>query len=253
MSAAVVAELRAAGCVFAEHEAALIEADGRDVAQLVARRVAGEPLEYVLGWAEFMGRRFVVAPGVFVPRHRTELLVREAAALAPPSPLVVDVCCGSGALGLSLIDLVGGTLTASDIDPAAVRCALANGATAFEGDLFAAVPSTLRGSVDVILANAPYVPSAELALLPREARDFEAVAALDGGGDGLEVLRRVAAEASEWLVAGGVVVVEVSDRQADAAAALFAERGFEARTVAADSAAVVVATAPKTKEPRIAR
>jgi release factor glutamine methyltransferase len=97
----IVRSLRAAGCVFAEDEAALlIEAAGSpaDLTASVQRRIAGEPLEVILGWAEFAGLRIAIAPGVFVPRRRTEYLVRQAVKLASPSAVVVDLCCGSGAL-----------------------------------------------------------------------------------------------------------------------------------------------------------
>ncbi|WP_324274145.1 hypothetical protein [Blastococcus brunescens] len=99
VSAAVVGRLRAAGCVFAEDEARLLVAEAGSrarLAELVRRRVAGEPLEHLLGWAEFGGLRVAVEPGVFVPRRRSELLVTEAAVLAPGSAVVVDLCCGSG-------------------------------------------------------------------------------------------------------------------------------------------------------------
>ena len=94
--AAVVARLRAAGCVFAEEEARLLLAEAQSPAgleALVRRRVAGEPLEHLLGWAEFCGLRIMVTPGVFVPRRRSELLVHEAATLAPSRAVVVDLCC----------------------------------------------------------------------------------------------------------------------------------------------------------------
>src|SRR3954463_7503265 len=132
---AVVARLRAAGCVFAEGEAQLLLSEaGRGEAGsaaeldvLVARRVAGEPLEQVLGWAEFRGLRIAVAPGVFVPRRRTELLVEEALSLARPGAVVVDLCCGSGALGVAVATAVEGIeLHATDVDPAAVDCAAGN-------------------------------------------------------------------------------------------------------------------------------
>src|SRR3954462_3557379 len=106
----VVARLRAAGCVFAEDEARLLLAGAAPDAldALVARRVAGEPLEPLLGWAEFCGLRVAVAPGVFVPRRRTEALVEEAVALFRPGAVVVDLCCGSGALGLAVAASGGG-------------------------------------------------------------------------------------------------------------------------------------------------
>ena len=237
--AAVVARLRAAGCVFAEDEAALLVEAAATAAQLdalVARRVAGEPLEQVLGWAEFCGRRFVVEPGVFVPRRRTELLVREAAALARPGAVVLDLCCGVGAVGAAVDGLVGTVeLHAADVDPAAVRCARRNvDGTVYEGDLYEPLPGSLRGRVGVLVANAPYVPTAAIALMPPEARDHEARAALDGGADGLDVQRRVIAGAPPWLTAGGALLVETSDRQAPATLAAFAAAGLAARMVEDD-------------------
>jgi len=230
----VVAALRAAGCVFAEDEARLLaDAAGTpgELATLVARRVAGEPLEHVLGFAMFAGLRIAVEPGVFVPRQRTEYLVERAAAGTRPGAVVVDLCCGSGALGAALAASVGPVeLYATDIDPVAVRCARRNlgpyGGRVFEGDLFAPLPATLRGRVAVLLANVPYVPSDEIALMPAEARDHEPRQALDGGADGLDVLRRVSAAAPGWLAPGGRLLVETSERQATVAAAVVAEHGL---------------------------
>ena len=238
----LVGRLRAAGCVFAEEEAELLSASPSFSEELVARRIAGEPLEYVLGWAEFMGTRFVIEPGVFIPRHRTEFLVRAAAEAAPASPVILDLCCGTGALGLSLLALVGGTLVATDIDPAAVRCARANGADAHEGDLFDAVPASLRGRVDVLLANTPYVPTSAIAMLPADFREHELRTALDGGADGLDLQRRVAAAASTWLAPGGAVYVEASDDQAPVSVEIFEAAGLSARVLADDYATVVRAS-----------
>ncbi|TWV31095.1 putative protein N(5)-glutamine methyltransferase, partial [Streptomyces misionensis] len=155
--AAVVSALRAAGCVFAEDEAELLLATARDPAELasmVDRRAAGLPLEHVLGWAEFHGLRVAVPPGVFVPRRRTEFLVDRALAEAPDAAVVVDLCCGSGALGAALAAaLDGAEVHAADIDPAAVRCAGHNlapyGGRAHQGDLYAALPTALRGRIDL--------------------------------------------------------------------------------------------------------
>ncbi|GAB3397821.1 putative protein N(5)-glutamine methyltransferase [Humibacter soli] len=124
---AVVARLRAAGCVFAEDEAAILLADAETPADLearVARRVAGEPLEYIVGWAEFCGLRVSVTPGVFVPRQRTTLIVREALQVAPSTPVVLDLCCGAGAIGAAILDArPDAAVYAADIDPAATECA----------------------------------------------------------------------------------------------------------------------------------
>ena len=109
-------------------------------------------------------------------------------------------------------------LHAADLDPAAVRCARRNVAAAggrvYQGDLYAPLPKQLRGRVDVLVANAPYVPADAVALMPPEARLYEARVALDGGVDGLDVLRRVAAGAAEWLAPGGRLLVETSEAQA---------------------------------------
>ncbi|MEV0666643.1 putative protein N(5)-glutamine methyltransferase [Actinomadura luteofluorescens] len=251
---AIVSRLRAAGCVFAEDEARLIlstvTAPG-DAAAMVERRAAGEPLEHVLGWAMFCGLRIAVGPGVFVPRPRTEFLVRRAHALAPPQPMILDLCCGSGALGAALASGVGEcVLHAADIEPAAVRCARGNiapyGGTAHEGDLFDPVPGELRGRVDVLLANVPYVPTGDVALMPAEARDHEPRTSLDGGPDGLDVLRRVTAEASGWLAPGGRLLFETSERQAAAAVAAVEAGGLAAAVATSEqfSATVIVGAKP---------
>jgi release factor glutamine methyltransferase len=245
----VVTRLRAAGCVFAEDEARLLVSAARTPAELSAmvdRRAAGLPLEHVLGWAEFCGLRIAVDPGVFVPRRRTEFLVRQAVALAGRTPVVVlDLCCGSGAVGVALaaaLDQV--ELHAADVDPAAVRCArrnVADAGTVYEGDLYEPLPAALRGRVDVLAANVPYVPTEEVGLLPAEAREHEALVALDGGGDGLDVLRRVTDAAARWLAPGGHLLVETSERQAPHAVAAFARGGLVPRVaVSAELYATVV-------------
>lgn len=234
----VVDRLRAAGCVFAEDEAALLtEAAGGAGAvldRLVARRVEGHPVEYLVGWAEFAGARFAIADGVFIPRHRTELLAETARGLIHSGRTVLDLCCGTGALGATATRGIAGVrLVAADIDPAAVACARRNlpGVEVYEGDLFDALPEDLRGRVDVLLANVPYVPTGEIAFLPEEFRVHEARAALDGGDDGLRVLRRVAAAAPGWLAPGGQLLTEAADAQLDAAHGILREAGLAARTV----------------------
>ncbi|MES9523616.1 putative protein N(5)-glutamine methyltransferase [Streptomyces capoamus] len=234
---AVVSALRAAGCVFAEDEAELILATARtpeEAARMVDRRAAGLPLEHVLGWARFHGLRVTVEPGVFVPRRRTEFLVDQALAAAPDATVVVDLCCGSGALGAALAAaLDDAEVHAADIDPAAVRCARRNlapfGGRVHEGDLYGALPAGLRGRVGILTANVPYVPTADVALLPAEAREHEPLVALDGGADGLDVLRRVAAGAPAWLAPGGCLLTETSERQAPAALRAVADAGLTPR------------------------
>lgn len=235
----LVRRLRAAGCVFAEDEAALLRAEAADPVALettVSERVAGRPLEQILGWAAFARLRIVVEPGVFVPRRRTELLVDLAVQLAPPFPVVVDLCCGSGAVGAALAATIDPIeLHAADLDPVAVHCARRNLGTAgrvHTGDLYAALPADLRGRVDLLVVNAPYVPTDAIELMPPEARDHEPTLALDGGRDGLVVQRRVVAGAGEWLGPGGRLLIETSAGQADQLAAAYERAGLTAEVVA---------------------
>lgn len=244
---AIVAVLRGAGCVFAEDEARLLLGSARDedeLARMVRRRVEGVPLEVVVGWVEFHGHRIAVDPGVFVPRRRTELLVRQAVERTRPGAVVVDLCCGTGALGVAVAAAVGGRveLHAADIDPVAVRCARRNvtAGEVHEGDLYDALPESLLGRIDVLLVNAPYVPSEDIALMPPEAREHEPRTALDGGPDGVDLHRRVAADAPRWLAPGGHLLVETSERQADWTAEALSANGLCPRVVTSEALSATV-------------
>jgi release factor glutamine methyltransferase len=230
--------------VFAEDEADLLLATATapdELDRMVRQRVRGVPLEQILGWAEFAGMRIAVAPGVFVPRRRTELMLSQALMLAPPEPVVVELCCGSAALALALASTLPQIeLYATDIDTAAVRCARRNLADipglagVFQGDLYEALPDSLAGRVDLLLANAPYVPSGSIRLMPPEARLYEPRLALDGGLDGLDVVRRIVAGARSWLAPGGRLLVEISRSQTPASAAAFERYGLATRIVTSD-------------------
>lgn len=290
----VVDQLRAAGCVFAEDEAVLLRAEAADAATLekmINRRIAGVPLEQIVGWAEFCGQRFTVRPGVFVPRKRTELLVRTAADRCRPGETMVDLCSGVGAIAAAVLAMVSPLeLYCTEIDPGAVSCARHNlggrcqtgptarrpgtlgaasapdylprqahllqcttaptwtplatapfnttlpavRATVLNGDLFDPLPPALRGSVAMITANAPYVPTAEISFMPSEARDHELLAALDGGIDGLDLHRRIIDQAPTWLADGGWLLIETGREQADLDLELLAAAGFDGSTIIDD-------------------
>jgi release factor glutamine methyltransferase len=246
----VTRELAAAGCVSARAEADWLLEEAADEAALrgmVARRVAGEPLQYVIGWAPFGPLRLAVGPGVFVPRPETETLADLAAARLRRAPapegsgepqggalvrqVAVDVCTGSGAIACFLAHAVpGARVLATELDPGALVWARVNaeryGVELLAGDLDGPLPAELAGRVDVLCANVPYVPSGAIATLPTDVRDHEPRLALDGGPDGLDVLRRLVARAGHWLAPGGGLYCEIGEDQAAAAADLLAGAGL---------------------------
>jgi release factor glutamine methyltransferase len=228
----LVERLARAGCVAPDEEAAELSAaagaDRSRLENLVARRESGEPLAWVTGWVHFAGVRVVVHPGVYVPRHQTEILVAAALAALPVDGTVVDLCTGSGAVAAALQQArPGATVLAADVDPAACRCARANGVTVFEGDLGGPLPTAWPGTADVVTAVAPYVPSDRIEFLPRDFRDWEPRPALDGGADGLAVVRQVVNAAAVLLRPGGTLVAEVGGDQADRLAPDLDKGGFE--------------------------
>lgn len=220
----MIARLRAAGCVYAEDEASVLLESGGDIETLLARREAGEPLEYVIGWAQFDGLRIPVAPGVFIPRRRTQALLARALTISGERAAVLELCCGAAPVAVALkARLPDLHVCATDVDEVAVACARQTLPDVYCGDLFAPVP---RQRFDLIVANAPYVPTDALATLPRETRS-EHVVGLDGGADGLDVHRRIAGEAAEWLNPGGAVLCEVAPEQAESLMRVYA--GYDVR------------------------
>ncbi len=222
--------------MFAEEETALLQeaASGTALEALVVRRVAGEPLEVLLGWAEFAGLRVAVAPGVFVPRRRSELLVDAALDGLRDDAVVVELCCGVGAIGAAILAArPGAEVWAADIDPDAVAVARRNlpAERVVLGELFDPLPAVLHGRVDVLVANAPYVPSDEIDFMPSEAREHEHRVALDGGPDGHAVQARIASGCRAWLAPGGRVIIETSERQAPRTASLLADAGLAVRVL----------------------
>lgn len=262
----MVSALRAAGCVFAEDEARLLIADAKDAAELamkVRRRVAGEPLEHVLGWAEFDGVRIALEPGVFVPRRRSELLVVQALARARPGAVVLDLCCGSGAVGVALLTRLAAAgrpaaeLHAVDVDAVAVQCAERNLAAlptaargrlcrVYQGDLYQPLSERLTGRLDLIAVNPPYVPTAAIRLLPPEARDHEPRHALDGGVQGVDAQRRVAQGARRWLREGGQLLLQTSEAQAELTLELIEAAGLIATLATSAELDAVVAVGTHT-------
>jgi release factor glutamine methyltransferase len=235
----VLDALAAGGSVSPGAEAdALLDASNAGVGsleELLARRLAGEPLAWIVGWVRFCDARVHVDPGVFVPRPQTEALARRAVALLPAEGIAVDLCAGSGAVAVVLATArPRATVIATDVDPAAVACARRNGVEALVGDLDEPLPPALRRSVDVVTAVVPYVPTGELHLLPRDVLAHEPRRALDGGPRGTLVLERAARAATRWLRPGGSVLLELGGEQADELSATMADAGLSAIRVHRD-------------------
>ena len=215
---ALAAELAAAGFVAADEEAdellACAEGDAGRLEAVVERRLAGEPLAWITGDAVFCGRRLRVDPGVYVPRPHTEPVAQRAVERCPPEGVAVDLCTGCGAVAATIAAAhPRARVLATDLDERAVACARANGVDAHQGDLFDPLPAGLEGAVDVLVAVVPYVPTAELDLLQRDTFAFETPLAYDGGADGADLLRRVAAGAPRLLHSGGVLLLELGRGQ----------------------------------------
>jgi release factor glutamine methyltransferase len=216
---AVAATLARAGFLAPDDEArAILEAidGGRGpLDELVRRRVAGEPLAWIVGRITFAGAEVRVDRGVFVPRPQTEALARRAIELLPDDGVAVDLCTGCGAIAVALRHArPRATIVATDDDERAVANARANGVDARLGDLDAPLPDELRGRVDVLTAVTPYVPTKEIHLLPRDVLDHEPRRALDGGPGGTALAIRVVELAPRWLRAGGAVLLEIGGDQA---------------------------------------
>lgn len=229
--ARVAERLARAGCVAPDDEAdELLAAAGDDGAALdalVARREQGEPLAWVTGWADVAGVRVRVRPGVYVPRPQSTPLALRAASLLPARGVAVDLCTGSGAVACALARArPGARVVATDLDPLACAVAAENGVEVYEGHLDETLPAELGGHVDVVVAVPPYVPSEELAFLPRDARDYEPRLALDGGPQGTTVLVGVVEAAGRLLHPGGTLLVELGGDQDASLAATLEATGF---------------------------
>ncbi len=194
---------------------------------LVGRRLTGEPLAWITGSASFCGLEIRVDPGVYVPRRQSEPLARRAVERLPANGAAIDLCTGTGAIAKTLITHhPGARVVACDVDEHAVACATANGVEVYLGDLFAPLPGTLEGRVDVVAGVVPYVPAAALPLLQRDTFVFESPLSYDGGRDGTEILRRVLTDSPRFLRRGGALLLELGGEQADALGDYLARLGY---------------------------
>jgi release factor glutamine methyltransferase len=224
----VIARLAAAGCVAPEDEASELLRDAPDDAELedrLRRREAGEPLPWIVGRAQFGDLELHIEPGVYVPRAQSLELAQRAAEVLPARGRAVDLCTGSGAVAAWLQRACPDAFVVGvDVDVRAARCASRNGVRAVVVDL--AAPLHAAGVINVVTAVAPYVPSGERRLLPADVQRHEPALALDGGDDGLVVVRRVVEDAVRLLRPGGHVLVELGGAQDDALAPDLARHGF---------------------------
>lgn len=231
----------------------LTERQARRYRTLTDRRLAGEPLQYLEGTVDFGPLRLAIDRRALIPRPETERLwdlVRdEVTGSGRPPRLLVDLCTGSGALALALkYTFPGSVVMGTDLSSEALRLAEENGYRTRlevvwrEGDLFDALPADVRGRVDVLVANPPYVAAG--AWLPMEIREHEPMMALYAGPDGTEALERIARGAIDWLAPGGLIACEIGDDQGERAVELFAAYGAEVRPDLAGRDRFVVGRAP---------
>lgn len=226
--ATVTARLAAAGCVAAVEEAGAllaVEPDDVTLETWLRRRERGEPLAWILRSTAFGGRRLRIDPGVYVPRPQSEELARRAAGVLPEGGRLLDLGTGSGAVAALVADLVpGAVVVGCDRDRGAARCARSNGVPVTIADLAAA--PVRPGSIDVVVAVAPYVPTDAIRLLPPDVQRHEPRLALDGGADGLDLVRAVARTAAEALRPGGWLLVELGADQDTRLAPTLTAAGF---------------------------
>lgn len=228
--------------LFFQHDRPVLGAELDQFRNLVRRRAQGEPLQQILGETEFYSRTFKVEPGVFIPRPETERLVEEAVTLlAPPdrrllAPVAVEVGCGTGIIGISLaLEVPRLIVHATDINPAAVHLTKHNAHTlgveprvqVRQGNRFDPLPAHLKGQIDLVVSNPPYVRAADIPGLATEVAEHDPVAALDGGEDGLVFYRALASAVGAWLRPGGHVAVEIGDEQGQDVEDIFAASGLE--------------------------
>jgi release factor glutamine methyltransferase len=187
----------------------------RDILRVwTARRLDGEPLPWITGYTTFLGHHVEVDRGVYVPRPQTELVARRAIRHLPPDGRAVDLATGSGAVAVALQRArPGAQVIATDIDGLACRCAQRNGVDVYQGNLGEPIPTALVGHLDVVVAVVPYVPSHEMAYLPRDTLRYEPAAALDGGETGLDLLEQVVKWGAVLLHDGGTMVLEMGGNQ----------------------------------------
>lgn len=205
-----------------DHELRRLEAlagPGQSLVDLISRRLGGEPLQYIEGTAAFATLDLVVDPRVLIPRPETEGLFELAVRMVRAPEAIVDLCTGSGALALALKkQFPSAAVFATDISPEAIEVAEINRDRSelqiylAEGDLFDPLPASLLGTVDLIVANPPYVAEAEFSGLPRDVQREPRVA-LIAGPSGIEVIERIGAVVADWLRPGGVFICEIGETQ----------------------------------------
>ncbi len=204
--------------------------------KMVDRRVTGEPVQFIVGYAEFRGIKLIAEPGVFVPRDSTEFLAEQAIRRlrGRRRAVAVDLATGGGTVALAIANETKGVrVIGTDLSKKAVRVARRNAerlglrATFVTGDLFGGLPKEIRATVDVITLHPPYVAKKELSELPDEIRRFEPAHTLsDNSADGLGLVDRAAAESGEWLKKDGWLLIEVSPDRARSVAAVVRRYGF---------------------------
>lgn len=222
--------------LYTQYDDPLTDAVRAQMRGLVQRRAQREPVAYLVGHREFFSLDFQVTGDVLIPRPDTETLVMESLTVLKEqhAPRVLDLCTGSGCVAIAIAkNAPTATVTAVDLSPAAVEMArknvdqhkLGDRVTVLEGDLFAPLPA--GSEFDLIVSNPPYIPSGDLATLEEDVRKFEPLLALDGGPDGLDLIRRLLSEGQTWLRSGGTLALEFTPEQSEAILQIASSTGWQ--------------------------
>ncbi len=210
-----------------------INIDYKSLEDDFARVRNNEPLQYIVGSQECMGLNFAVGKGVLIPRPETEILINMLSNEDIKGKKVLDLCCGSGVIGISIAKLYGGIVTCSDISEYAIEYTNTNAKTngvnisIIKSDLF----DNINNKFNYIVSNPPYIPTKEIDDLEKNVKDYEPHIALDGGCDGLEIYRNIIDKIDDYILDGGKIFFEIGYNQGEPIKDLLKDKFYDIKVI----------------------